>query len=234
MIKKWAIRGMLLAAFLSAAALIYFYFGGGREHLRLLVPFFQKQGMWGMVLFVLLYVLASLLFLPISFLGFLGGVIFGMRAGFSLVLLASVFSALLSFWLGRYLLRDWVQKKIQDQPAIQAVDHAVGRQGWRIVALSRLTLLFPFTLLNFSYGTTRIGTLEYGFASTAGMAPGIALLTHLGSLAGSFTGLRPAMDMSRLEVLATLFSVLASLGFVIYLAVLGRRLLQKKIQFLPR
>ncbi len=228
MIKKWAIRGVLLAVLLSAAALAYFYLGGGREQLRQLVPDLQEQGVWGAVIFVLFYITASLLFLPISFLGFLGGMIYGVRAGFFLVLLASTTSAMLSFWLGRYLLRGWVQSKTREQPGIQAVDHAVGRRGWRIVVLSRLTLLFPFTLLNFSYGTTRIPLWEYGLATAAGMSPGLVLLTHLGSLAGSFTGLRPQMELSRLEIYATCISVAASVAFVIYLAMLGRAILRKK------
>ena len=83
---------------------------------------------------------------------------------------------------------------IEGNERFRAIDEAVGREGWKIVGLTRLSPVFPFNLLNYAYGITRVSLRDYFFATWIGMLPGGVMYVYLGSLAGSLATLggRPA------------------------------------------
>ena len=81
------------------------------------------------------------------------------------------------------LARDWVAKRIDGNASFTAMDTAVADEGWRIVLLTRLSPLFPFTLLNYAFGLTRVSLRDYVLASWIGMMPGTVMYVYLGSLA---------------------------------------------------
>jgi uncharacterized membrane protein YdjX (TVP38/TMEM64 family) len=78
---------------------------------------------------------------------------------------------------------------IEDNARFRAIDAAVGREGWKIVGLTRLSPAFPFNLLNYAYGITGVRLRDYFFASWVGMLPGTVMYVYLGSLAGSLATL---------------------------------------------
>ncbi len=92
--------------------------------------------------------------------------------------------------MGRYFARDFVRRRIESNPNFAAIDRAVARGGWRIVGLTRLSPLFPFTFLNYAFGLTQISLGEYVLASWIGMMPGTILHVYLGSLAQAAVGSR--------------------------------------------
>lgn len=134
--------------------------------------------------FVALYVLACVAFLPGSVLTFGAGAAFGLWKGFALVSLGSTIGAWASFLVGRYLLRDWVSRRLEKVPTFAAVAAAVGKEGWKVVLLTRLSPVLPFNLLNYGYGLTTVGAGEYTLASWIGMIPGTFLYVSLGAAAG--------------------------------------------------
>lgn len=138
----------------------------------------------GQAAFVGLYVLACVAFLPGSVLTVGAGAAFGLRKGFVLVSVGSTVGAWASFLVGRYLLRDWVSRRLEKVPAFAAVAGAVGQEGWKVVLLTRLSPVLPFNLLNYGYGLTTVGLGEYTLASWIGMMPGTLLYVSLGASAG--------------------------------------------------
>jgi uncharacterized membrane protein YdjX (TVP38/TMEM64 family) len=108
---------------------------------------------------------------------------FGVVRGTLLVSLASTLGATCAFLLGRYLARDWVAKKIEGNGSFAAIDQAVAGEGWKIVLLTRLSPVFPFALLNYAFGLTRVSLRDYVLASWLGMMPGTVMYVYLGSLA---------------------------------------------------
>lgn len=148
----------------------------------------QSQGIWAPVLFVLLYAGATVAFVPGSILTLSAGAIFGLVKGTLLVSLASTLAAAISFLLGRFAFRNWVEKKLKDKPKFKALDEAVGREGWKMIMLLRLSPVFPFTLLNYALGVTKIGFWPAIGASWVGMLPGTILYVYLGSIAKVATG----------------------------------------------
>lgn len=146
-----------------------------------------SYGLPGMLLFIALYIAATIGFVPASILTLGAGAVYGFWQGFALVSIASTSGAIAAFLTGRYIARDWVNSKIQQNQKFSAIDAAVGTQGWKIVLLTRLSPVFPFNLLNYAFGLTQVKFSHYGFFSWLGMLPGTALYVYLGAVAGDIT-----------------------------------------------
>jgi uncharacterized membrane protein YdjX (TVP38/TMEM64 family) len=136
------------------------------------------------VVFVGAYVLACVLMVPGSALTLGAGAVFGAMWGAIWVSIGSTLGAFASFLIGRFLARGWVEARLRDHPRFETLDAAVGREGWKVVGLLRLSPVFPFNLLNYSLGLTRVSWKEYLVASWLGMMPGTLLYTYLGSALG--------------------------------------------------
>ena len=134
--------------------------------------------------FVALYVAGCVAFIPGSALTLGAGAAFGLWKGFVLVSIASTLGACAAMLVGRYFLRDWVSRKLERFPVFGAVRRAVAAEGWKVVGLTRLSPVLPFTLLNYAYGLTDVPLGEYALASWIGMMPGTLLFVYLGAAAG--------------------------------------------------
>jgi len=173
---KMAAAALILAGLVAAMALLPV-----GEWLLAVVAWVEGSGAIGVVVFGAVYVLGVVAFAPGSVLTLGAGFVWGPVWGTLLVSPASVLGATLAFLLGRTLLRDRVQAWVAGNARFAAVDEAVGRQGFLIVGLLRLSPVFPFVLLNYALGLTRVKTRSYVAASFLGMLPATFLFTTLGS-----------------------------------------------------
>lgn len=148
----------------------------------------ERLGPWGPMLFIGVYVVATVLFLPGSVLTLGAGAVFGVVWGSVYVSIGSTLGATCAFLVGRYLARDWVASRIQGNERFNTIDRAVAEEGWRIVGLTRLSPVFPYSLLNYAFGLTRVSLKGYVLASWIGMMPGTVMYVYLGSLAGAGAG----------------------------------------------
>jgi uncharacterized membrane protein YdjX (TVP38/TMEM64 family) len=149
----------------------------------------RDLGPWGPVLFVGLYVVATVLLLPAVVLTLGAGAVFGIVTGAITVSIGATLGATAAFLVGRYLARERVARRLEAYPTFRAIDAAVAREGWKIVGLTRLSPAFPFILLNYAYGLSRVSLRDYVLASWIGMLPGIVTYVYLGSLAGDLAAL---------------------------------------------
>lgn len=152
------------------------------DQLRLFVGAIDSLGFWGPVLFVLIYVAAAVLMIPGSILTLGAGAAFGMVKGFALVSIASTAGAIAAFLVGRYLAREKAAQRIEGSPTFAAIDQAIAAEGWKIVGLTRLTPLIPYTLLNYALSLTKVRFIPYALATWIGMIPGTLMYVYLGSL----------------------------------------------------
>jgi uncharacterized membrane protein YdjX (TVP38/TMEM64 family) len=150
------------------------------------VTWVRELGPWGPAVFIVMYVAAVLLSLPASILTLGAGFLFGMLWGSIYVLLAATAGAALAFLIGRYLARDWVANRIHSIPRFRAIDDAVAREGWKIVALVRLVPLFPFSIMSYAFGLTRIPFRAYFFGNFT-MLPATFMYVYFGTLLGDIT-----------------------------------------------
>ncbi|MEM7234591.1 MAG: TVP38/TMEM64 family protein [Planctomycetota bacterium] len=145
------------------------------------VALIDRLGPAGPIAFIIGYALATVAFLPGSVLTLGAGAVFGLADGVVYVFIGASLGAALSFLVARYLARSSIEKKIEGNVKFAAIDRAVGTQGLKIVSLLRLSPIFPFNLLNYSLGLTKVGFLHYNIASLA-MLPGTFLYVYYGSI----------------------------------------------------
>jgi uncharacterized membrane protein YdjX (TVP38/TMEM64 family) len=148
----------------------------------------QSLGYWGPVVVVLFYIVACVLFLPGSALTLGTGFLFKLFWGTVTVSIGATLGACAAFWVGRTVARGWIAKKVAGNAKFAAIDEAVGREGFKIVLLTRLSPIFPFNLLNYAFGLTRVRFRSYALASWIGMLPGTIMYVYIGS------GLRSLAD----------------------------------------
>ncbi|MDH5257802.1 MAG: TVP38/TMEM64 family protein [Gammaproteobacteria bacterium] len=138
----------------------------------------QQAGGAGPLLFILVYALAAVFFLPGSILTLAGGALFGPVFGTLLNIVGATLGASIAFLIARYLGGDWVEKKTAGR--LKQLKEGVEEEGWRFIVFVRLVPLFPFNLLNYAFGLTRIKLSHYVLASFFGMFPGAIAYTYLG------------------------------------------------------
>lgn len=168
----------------------------------------KDAGSAGPLVFMLIYVVGTVFFLPGSVLTLAGGALFGPVLGTFYNLTAATLGAMVSFIAARYLAHDWVEAKAGGR--LKQLKQGVEGEGWKFVAFVRLVPLFPFNLLNYALGLTRIKFSHYSIATYICMLPGAIAYTYLG-YAGreAITG---GEDMIQKIMLA--FALLAIAGFL--------------------
>ncbi len=138
----------------------------------------ERAGLWAPLFFILLYALATVLFIPGTVLTIVGGALFGPIYGSLINLTGATIGASFAFLISRYLVSDWVKQRAGDK--ITKILDGVDSEGWRFVAFTRLVPLFPFTILNYVLGLTKIPLLHYIVATWIFMLPGAFAYTYLG------------------------------------------------------
>ena len=211
-----------LRAAVVVAILVALVLGGRR--LGTLVPEFAQYidglGALGPLVFVAGYALATVAFIPGSLLTLAAGAMFGLTRGVMFVFVGATLGSTLAFLLSRYVARRAVERRLVGNARFAAVDRAIAAQGRRIVILLRLSPAFPFSLLNYALGLTRISLRDYVLASV-GMLPGTILYVYYGKLAGDVAalagGVAPGRDTAYYMVL-----IVGLLATVIVTAVVTR------------
>ena len=177
---KALLRALALLVLAGAIALAFTY----RDHIDVaaLQAWVEEAGAAAPLLFVALYALATVLFLPGSVLTLAGGALFGPTWGTLYNLTGATLGAVLAFVIARYLASNWVQTRVEAGAGgrVERLVKGVEAEGWRFVAFTRLVPLFPFNLLNYALGLTRIPLLHYTLASFVFMLPGALAYTYLG------------------------------------------------------
>jgi uncharacterized membrane protein YdjX (TVP38/TMEM64 family) len=140
-------------------------------------------GPWGPIAFIAGYIVAAVLFVPVSLLTLAAGAIFGLVLGTAYVMVGAVISASLSFCIARYVARATVERRLVGNRRFQAIAAAVADQGLRVVVLLRLSPVFPFFVLNYALGLTRVRFIDY-FIGLIGMVPATAFYVYYGTVAG--------------------------------------------------
>lgn len=148
-----------------------------------LLEWVRSLGTLGALIYGLAYVVGTVLLAPVTFLTASSGFLYGPLLGTLIVSPASVLGATISFLLARSFARERVAKYIGQHPRFVAIDHAVESNGFKVVFLLRLTpIFFPFSVLNYALGLTRVRVRDYVLASWLGMLPATMRNVYLGSL----------------------------------------------------
>jgi uncharacterized membrane protein YdjX (TVP38/TMEM64 family) len=178
--RGWIVALVVIAGALLLTALLG---RGATRSLVMLGSWVQDHGALGPVVFVGVYAVSTVAFVPGSLLSLAAGALFGVVAGSVYVFLGATIGASAAFLIARYLARERVARRLAGDARLGAVDAAIEEEGRNVVFLRRLSPVFPFNLLNYALGLTRVRFVDYLVASV-GMIPGIVLYVYSGRVAG--------------------------------------------------
>jgi uncharacterized membrane protein YdjX (TVP38/TMEM64 family) len=218
-----AIAIALLGAFFAVKLFV------AEDLLRSVLRWMSGVGPLAPLIFIALYIVAPVLFVPGAILSIGAGTVFGLLKGTIYVSIGATLGATCAFLVGRYLARGWVAKRLEGNRKFEAIDRAVAREGWKIVGLARLSPFFPFNLLNYAFGLTSIRLRDYFFATWAGMIPGIVMYVYIGSLVRDVAriGVMP-VHRSPAQWTLEVVGFIASIAVAVYVAYVAGNALREK------
>ncbi len=224
--KRFNVKVILgIAALLLVASIARFV------DIRVFLEHIRNMGSFGALIFACVYVLATVSFIPGSLLTLGSGAIFGIWIGSLVVSAGSTLGAAAAFLIGRYFARDWVSKKIAGNQKFKAIDDAVAADGFKMVMLIRLSPIFPFNLINYAFGLTKVHFKDYLLASWIGMMPGTVMYVYLGSVAGDLASLG-AKHGSKTPAEWMIYGVglMATIAVSVYVTRIARKALNLKVK----
>lgn len=226
------IRLAILILFIAAVVVVIALFPTQVKTIFLdALNWIQARAFWGAVVFVGIYVLATVLFLPASLLTLGAGFIFKLW-GIIPVWIGATIGLTISFLLGRTIMRKWVEKSVEKYPKFKAVDAAIAEKGWIIVLLVRLSPVIPFNLLNYGLALTSVKFWQYFLASAGGIIPGTALYIYIGSLAGDLSEIAAGNVGPNLttKIIIWVVSGVVIIVTVVVVSVIAKRAISKAVE----
>jgi len=149
----------------------------------------------GSLVMIGMYTGGLMLFCPGTPFNLAAGFLFGIWIGIGVAMAGCMFGAGFAFLLGRTIARDWIKSKMEQRPKFRAIDWAIQKNGLYIIFLTRLSPLFPFPLLNYGFGITKVAIWQYVAGTFAGVVPATIAYTYIGTLMRDLTDIWTATDV---------------------------------------
>lgn len=200
--------------------------GPSQQQLVDVVSWIDGLGASGYIVFVLLYVVLTVAFLPASVTTLGAGFIFGVVKGSVLVFIGAMLGATAAFLLGRFIARDWIAAKVEGNQFLSTLDDAIAQEGVKLIFLLHLSPAFPFSLLNYTLGLTKVSLSNYVIGTT-GIIPGTILYVYLGSLVGDITllGMGEAPSNTAVDWIFKSLIFITIVAIMLYITKIARRAL---------
>src|SRR6266542_3717621 len=180
-IPKSAIRGLIVLIVIVIALFLAMRFLPVQQWLRSFNDWVGQMGVIGILIFILVYAVATVFLAPGAILTIGAGFAFGLWKGFLAVSAGATLGAALAFLVARYVAREKVEALAKRNDKFRKIDNAIGKQGAKLIFLLRLSPVIPFNLSNYFYGLTAVKFWRYVLASWIGMMPGTFLYVYIGT-----------------------------------------------------
>ncbi|MGL4676770.1 MAG: TVP38/TMEM64 family protein [Brevinema sp.] len=177
------------------------------ENIPLLREYFISLGWKSVAIYYISYILVCLFSLPGLPMTILGGILFGPIWGTIHTVSSASLGLGLSFLISRYTFRNLMLDKFGSTDIFKKLDQGVKSQDWRIIMITRLIPIFPFSLQNYIYGLTDISFFVYWILSTIFIIPGTAAYTL--SVGAVLSGEFPTNSLLYLGIGALCFILLS-------------------------
>lgn len=222
---KYVGIAVIIAGLLASTQLINL-----QEILTNTLQWINDLGPSAAIVFIIIYMVATVFFFPASILTLGAGIIFDIFLGSLYVFIAASVGASLAFLVGRYIARGWVEKRIEGNPRFKAIDQAVAEEGMKIVLLTRLSPIFPFNLLNYAYGLTKVTFRDY-VIGTLGILPGTIMYVYVGSLAKDLAtlGSEEVTAPSEIQWAIRIIGFIATVAVTIYVTKIAKKALAQRV-----
>ncbi len=223
--KYWKWIALVVGLILLSVAISFLPIG---QWVKGFTGWVRHLGVAGAFVFIGVYMVATVLFLPGAVFTIAAGLVYGIVGGTAVALVGATLGAALAFLAGRYLLRKRIESFAKKNQKFGAIDEAIGEQGWKIVGLLRLSPLIPFNVSNYFYGVTSIGFWPYLLASFFGMMPGTLLYAYLGAIGQAGLGGGGKKGHSPLEWTFLGIGLLATIAVTVFVSHLAKKALKDK------
>lgn len=205
-------------------------FGQIQQMLVSLVTWIDGLGPIGSVVFILAYIVVTVAFLPASVVTLGAGFVFGVLKGSILVFIGAMLGATAAFLIGRFVARDWIARKVADNRFFSALDGAIAEEGLKLIFLIRLSPAFPFNLLNYALGLTKVTLKDYVLGTT-GIIPGTVMYVYLGSLIGDIAmlGTGDAPSSPVVDWIIKILIFVTVVAITLYITKIARKALKEAV-----
>lgn len=225
--KKSGFTRILIFLIMAVTLTVLFAVFPVQGYVTRVIKYVEGMGHWGVIIYGAIYIFACVAFIPGSIMTLGAGFLFGIVNGSITISIASTSGAALAFLIGRTVARGWVESKARANPKFNAIDTAVRKNGIKIVLLTRLSPVFPFTLLNYLFGVTRIAFWEYVLASWIGMLPGTIMYIYFGSAVKNLTDLvGGGPNGGPMRFISLVVGLLATVAVTIYITRIAKKALR--------
>jgi len=229
MTRSTAVKIVALLIIVTSAVALAFVFPVA-EWLNRFLTWVRSLGVWGPVLLVAVYVPATVLLVPGSWLTLGAGFAFGTIVGAASASLGSVLGASAAFLLGRTVARRPLERRIAGRRRFRALDRGVADEGFKIVLLTRLSPVLPYNLLSYTFGITRVRFRDYVIASWLGMLPGSLMYSYLGWVTQNVTGMATGeMDREAAQWAILIVGLIATIAVTVVITRIARRALREEV-----
>jgi uncharacterized membrane protein YdjX (TVP38/TMEM64 family) len=179
---------LVIAAALLCGITVAAVFLPLRQWVVAFAEWIRTLGAVGVVIFIVAFAAAALVSLPASAFAAAAGLVYGFAGGSVVAMSGALCASLGGFLLARYVFRDRVEAYARTHQKFAAIDRALGRQGWKIVGLLRLSPVMPLGISTYLFGITSVPFVPYAFASSIGLIPGTMMYVYLGAIGRIATG----------------------------------------------
>ncbi len=183
----------------------------------------------GSILFIIFYALWVTFLLPGSWISMLGGFVYGSLIGSGFVFLGACLGAILTFWFGRKIFRNLIEKYFSLNPKFQLIQDSIESEGLKLIFLTRLSPAFPFGLLNLAYGFSKVSFNNFLIGLLA-ILPGTFLYCSFGSFASDISKFNEVISnqTSMQSLLFTIIGFISTLLVVVVFVRALKRILEDK------
>ena len=234
---KWMALGMFGSLLFTAMPALaqdgggpFAFIGQIQQWLVSVVEWIDGLGAIAPIVFILAYVVITVAFLPASVITLGAGFVFGVIKGSILVFIGAMLGATAAFLVGRFIARDWIAKKVEGNRFFNSLDNAIAEEGLKLIFLIRLSPAFPFNLLNYALGLTKVSFRDYVLGTT-GIIPGTIMYVYLGSLIGDVamlgTGEAPANPIIDWTIKILIFVTVVAIS--LYIAKIAKKALNDSV-----
>ena len=178
------------------------------------ISWFSDSGFKGQIAFIGLYIIFGILVIPASFHKYLSGILFGFTFGLLIAWIGGMIAAIIPFLLGKKWLNPYAKKLLNKNPKLRGLEKAIIADKWRTVALSRVSLVIPYGVLNYAFGATDIRFRDYLIGNFAMIVPSI-MYAWWGSQTRIIAGAIETQDKGISYVISIVISIILTFWLII-------------------
>jgi uncharacterized membrane protein YdjX (TVP38/TMEM64 family) len=197
-----------------------------REQVAAVMDRAREVGWAGYVALVFAYAIWCALGLPASIPSLAAAATFGFWRALAIAYFGANLGSVIGFLLSRHVARDWFTELVGKRMALAQINRAVAESGWKIVAITRLPPISPFSIVNYAYGLTAVALRDYVIGTAIGIIPGTTAYIYFGTILGDIAQTRQH-TRTPLEWGIYIFGFVATIGVCIYLVHIAKRALAR-------